>query len=178
MPIPVAARNFPIPEPHLGVLGASVALQFLRPLDVPSSRATAFVGGALVGGGVAIALAATVAAERVNLAEPDALVTAGPFAVSRNPMYEAWTAIYLGAGLTMRSIWPFVLLPGLLALVHVAIGKEEDLLRERFGATYDDYVRRVPRYAAGHAMAWAGLKTVSPHGSRLRSAVGAPRGGR
>jgi protein-S-isoprenylcysteine O-methyltransferase Ste14 len=154
MPIPVAARNFPIPEPHLGVLGASVALQFLRPLDVPSSRATAFVGGALVGGGVAIALAATVAAERVNLAEPDALVTAGPFAVSRNPMYEAWTAIYLGAALTMHSAWPVALLPGLLALVHDAVGREEQELRDRFGAAYDAYARRVPRYLVGHAVDW------------------------
>jgi protein-S-isoprenylcysteine O-methyltransferase Ste14 len=155
MSIPVAVRNVPIPEPHLGLLGVSAVLQILRPLDLPSRCATAFVGGALVGSGVALAVAATAAAERVHLADPDALVTGGPFAVSRNPMYEAWTAIYLGTALTMHSAWPFVLLPGLLALVHAAVGREEQELRARFGAAYDVYAHRVPRYVVGHAGGWA-----------------------
>jgi protein-S-isoprenylcysteine O-methyltransferase Ste14 len=154
MSIPVAVRNFPIPEPHLGLLGVSAALQILRPFDLPARRATAFVGGALVGSGVALAVAATAAAERVHLADPDALVTGGPFAVSRNPMYEAWTAIYLGAALTMHSAWPVALLPGLLALVHDAVGREEQELRDRFGPAYDAYARRVPRYLVGHAVDW------------------------
>jgi protein-S-isoprenylcysteine O-methyltransferase Ste14 len=121
MPVPPAVRNFPVPEPHLGLLALSVALHVLQPFRLPSSRATAFMGGGLVGAGTAIALAATLAAKRTDLADPDGLVTSGPFAVSRNPMYEAWTAIYLGAGLTMRSAWPFILLPGLLVLVRGAV---------------------------------------------------------
>jgi protein-S-isoprenylcysteine O-methyltransferase Ste14 len=111
-------------------------------------------GGVLVGGGATIALAATAAAERTDLADPSGLVTGGPFAVSRNPMYEAWTAIYLGAALTMHSAWPVALLPGLLALVHDAVGREEQELRDRFGAAYDAYARRVPRYLVGHAVDW------------------------
>jgi protein-S-isoprenylcysteine O-methyltransferase Ste14 len=155
MSIPVAVRNFPIPEPHLGLLGVSAALQILRPFDLPARRATAFVGGALVGSGVALAVAATAAAERVHLADPDALVTGGPFAVSRNPMYEAWTAIYVGAGLAMGSAWPLVLLPGLLVLVQGAVEAEERELRDRFGTAYDAYARRVPRFVIGHAVASA-----------------------
>jgi protein-S-isoprenylcysteine O-methyltransferase Ste14 len=154
MSIPVAVRNFPIPEPHLGLLGLGVALHVLRPFGLPSSRAISLAGGVLVGGGATIALAATAAAERTDLADPSGLVTGGPFAVSRNPMYEAWTAIYVGAGLTMHSAWPFVLLPGLLALVHAAVGQEERELRRRFGAAYDAYARRVPRYVVGHAGDW------------------------
>jgi protein-S-isoprenylcysteine O-methyltransferase Ste14 len=151
MPIPVAVRNFPVPEPHLGLLGLGVALHVLRPLHLPTGPATTLVGGALVGGGAAIAFAATLAAEQTDLADPSGLVTRGPFAVSRNPMYEAWTSIYCGAGLTIGSAWPLILLPSLLALVHAAVGQEERELGRRFGAAYEAYAQRVPRYAWQHA---------------------------
>jgi protein-S-isoprenylcysteine O-methyltransferase Ste14 len=155
MRMPLAVRNFPIPEPHLGLLGLGVALHALRPLTLPSSRAMSLGAGALVGGGAAIALAATLAAERTDLADPSGLVTSGPFAVSRNPMYEAWTAIYVGAGLAMGSAWPLVLLPGLLVLVQGAVEAEERELRDRFGTAYEAYARRVPRFVIGHAVASA-----------------------
>ena len=45
------------------------------------------------------------------------------------------------------TFWGLVLFPAAVLLVRWgAIGPEERFLRERFGARYDDYTRRVRRW--------------------------------
>ena len=46
------------------------------------------------------------------------LVTWGPFRYSRNPIYVAYTLVYLGAAFMLGSTWTLVLLPIALALVQ------------------------------------------------------------
>ena len=61
-------------------------------------------------------------------------------------MYVAWTAIYLGFALVVRSAWLLRLTPLLAGLIHREARGEEERLAERFGAEYDAYRARVRRY--------------------------------
>ncbi|MCC7009972.1 MAG: isoprenylcysteine carboxylmethyltransferase family protein [Acidobacteria bacterium] len=71
----------------------------------------------------------------------------GPYRWSRNPMYVGCVAIYLGATSWLNSAWPLVLLPVVIvALTSIVIAREERYMRWRFGAEYDAYCRRVPRW--------------------------------
>ncbi len=75
------------------------------------------------------------------------LVDHGPFAVSRNPRYLGLLCLYAAVGLLVPSVWSLLLTPLAVVLVEWgAIRPEERFLRQRFGATYDDYARRAPRW--------------------------------
>jgi protein-S-isoprenylcysteine O-methyltransferase Ste14 len=78
---------------------------------------------------------------------PTALVTDGPFEITRNPAYVGMTLIYTGVSLLAGSAWPLVILPGVLAAVdRGVIVREEEYLEGRFGAAYDQYRARVRRW--------------------------------
>jgi protein-S-isoprenylcysteine O-methyltransferase Ste14 len=75
------------------------------------------------------------------------LITTGPFAWSRNPIYVANTALVLGAGLYFGNIW----LVGLafvaaLMTLKLAIEREERHLAAKFGAAWETYAVRVRRW--------------------------------
>lgn len=78
---------------------------------------------------------------------PRHLVVRGLYRYVRNPMYLSVTIIVLGEALLIRSrplaiswaIW--------FAFVNLfVIGYEEPTLRRQFGASYDEYTRRVGRW--------------------------------
>ena len=76
-----------------------------------------------------------------------ALVTDGPFRLSRNPVYVGYTLLYLGVGFWVNSVWPLVLLPLVLWLMYrVVISREEAYLEHRFGEAYRAYKHRVRRW--------------------------------
>ena len=147
VPLRVALRNLPLPEPHLALLGLGLVLHRLRPLRLPvARRAAAFGGGVGIGASAAAIFWATHAAGEVDLAEPDRLVMTGPYALTRHPMYEAWTAMYSAITLGLRNGWLAALFPVLLAFVHHETGREDARLRREFGPAHADYSRAVPRY--------------------------------
>ena len=75
------------------------------------------------------------------------LVTAGPYQWTRNPQYVAYVSGYIGAALLANTVWPIVLLPGVIALlVTVVIAREERYLQSVFGSDYREYCRRVNRW--------------------------------
>jgi protein-S-isoprenylcysteine O-methyltransferase Ste14 len=75
------------------------------------------------------------------------IVEQGPYRFSRNPMYVGFTASYLGLALFFNVVWPIVLLPVVLIVLTVGvIAREERYMRERFGADYEAYCGRVPRW--------------------------------
>lgn len=79
--------------------------------------------------------------------QPRRLVTGGPFALSRNPMYVALTTGYAGVAMIIARPWPLLLLPlAVLFMNRVIIPFEERRLAATFGATYADYCRRVRRW--------------------------------
>lgn len=78
---------------------------------------------------------------------PTALVTNGPFRLTRNPGYLGLTLTYCGLSLLTRILWPLLLLPGvLLAVDRGVIQREERYLGKEFGSAYGDYRRRVRRW--------------------------------
>jgi protein-S-isoprenylcysteine O-methyltransferase Ste14 len=75
------------------------------------------------------------------------LVTQGPYAVVRNPIYLGMFGMLLGTGLVFSRWW--TLLAGLIFFFvgnQIRIRTEEQLLRETFGSQFDDYARRVPAF--------------------------------
>ncbi len=78
---------------------------------------------------------------------PERLLTAGPFAVSRNPLYLANTLLLIAIGLIVGSIW-FILAAFLAAFAtrKLAVEKEEKVLSQKFGKKYRDYAKRVRRW--------------------------------
>ena len=75
------------------------------------------------------------------------LVSDGPFAHSRNPIYLAQNLLFLGIAFLGNGLVPQLLLPLLLAVMHHGvIRREERYLAARFGPPYLDYCRRVRRW--------------------------------
>jgi len=77
----------------------------------------------------------------------DHLVTDGPFAYTRHPLYLAGTMLLLGIGLIAGVAWFLLLaLAAAFAVQKLAIEREESHLQARFGAAYRDYAARVRRW--------------------------------
>ena len=77
----------------------------------------------------------------------NALVTTGPYKVTRNPIYIGMTLVYFGLAIVMTSLWVLLLLiPVLMILQHGVVMPEEAYLKRRFGAAYRKYQAHVPRW--------------------------------
>ncbi len=139
--------NFPVPEAHLivGVIG--VILGILWPLTFAWDGVwPTTVGIALIAAGLGLMVWATSSAGRVKLADPDRLITDGPYSISRHPMYVAWTLVYLGVAAILTSAWLLILLPILAVWVHMESGREERRMTAVFGSAYTTYQSQTRRY--------------------------------
>lgn len=144
-------RDYP---PYHLVLG--LALQYgLRRFwpaatwNVPGLRAA---GGALMIAGVVFILGVVLVFRRKRttirpFVPPTRLIATGPYRFSRNPIYLAMGVVQLGWGLGLGSL-PALAVPPLFAVVVTLrfIRPEERDLTAAFGAAYDDYRKRVPRW--------------------------------
>jgi protein-S-isoprenylcysteine O-methyltransferase Ste14 len=140
-------RNVPFPETHIAPLLLGVAVDFMFPRILIANSAIPFVLSIpLLLGGILIILGAVREAGSQEVDEPTVLITSGPYAWSRNPMYVAWTLIYIGAICIINSVWLLLLLPVALVLTHFVVLREEKKLEELFGDSYSDYRQNVRRY--------------------------------
>src|SRR5206468_12404583 len=78
---------------------------------------------------------------------PKQLVVVGLYRYCRNPMITGIYAMLTGEALALRSPW----VAGWAALFMIGmtshiVFQEEPLLRDRFGESYDDYCKHVPRW--------------------------------
>ncbi len=80
-----------------------------------------------------------------QVVESHELVTSGPYAWVRNPIYTAMTGMLIATGLAVSTL-SVLIAAVLLSLVGILIRVrlEERLLRARFGELYEEYARRVP----------------------------------
>lgn len=130
--------RMPIPWVFVLAYLAGIGLQLLIPLQVSSSAmslSAQVAGGVLftVGAGLAVwslLIFRRAAAKTVPGEASVGLVTAGPYRLSRNPIYAGLILAYLGEAGLLVQLWPLLFLP--LAVVYVnwfVIPVEEAALR-------------------------------------------------
>ncbi|WP_104174787.1 isoprenylcysteine carboxylmethyltransferase family protein [Arthrobacter sp. Y81] len=163
------ASNIPLPEQNLLGIAAGLLLQRVLPLRLgggtnrvapgtgrPGTRRP-HAGGQRLAGQQVIGLGAMAAgcfvigwswaaARGTRLADPGVLVTSGPYALCRNPMYVGWSLLHLGMGLVRDDAWTIAALPFSAAAVHRQVLREESQLADKFGDRFRCYERSVPRY--------------------------------
>lgn len=93
------------------------------------------------------------------------LATCGPYARTRNPLYFGSAILAAGFGIAGQSVWAGALVAAYFAIFYYAVMRnEEEDLRKRFGAPFDEYAARVPLFfpafiarggPGGSAFSWA-----------------------
>jgi protein-S-isoprenylcysteine O-methyltransferase Ste14 len=151
---PQENAGVPIPPPLIYVvpLLAGLGLRTVLP-GIPLPRLVRRVLGVLLvacGGGLIFWFARTMQQTKtpINPTKPvTALVTDGPFRVSRNPAYLGMAVLYAGLALLLNMLSALLALPLVLRLVtRVVIEREEPYLEKRFGEEYREYRARVRRW--------------------------------
>ena len=77
------------------------------------------------------------------------LITNGPFAYVRNPLYVGNMLVYIGVGVMSMALFPWLIVAaaGWFFLQYtIIITGEEEYLRTRFGEAYGAYCREVHRF--------------------------------
>ena len=134
------------------LVGAMVAADPFLPLIRFGEPALPWGGWALVALGVCIAGPAMLRFRRARtnfhtFKEPGVLVTDGPFAISRNPMYVGMVLAGLGAALITATLAGVILAAAFALVVRYRyIAYEERAMRLKFGARYEAYCRKVGRW--------------------------------
>ena len=140
----------PLIEAAAVVTAALGALAF--PVGVGLGPLARWLGWALIVLGLALDFwaIATLRRARTNILPNRAagrLVTNGPFAFTRNPIYLGNTIAVAGLGGAVNSLWFVVAAIIAAKLVEIlAIRREEAHLAFRFGPEWVDYAARVPRW--------------------------------
>jgi len=148
---PVAGVVVPPPLLYALLLAAGLILNHQRPRPVLPEAIAAIAGPFLAAWGL-IVIPAVLAFRRAGTSPrpwrpATALVTGGPYKISRNPMYLGFTLIYLGASVWANALWPLLALPVVLAVTDRGqIAREEAYLERRFGDEYRRYKARVRRW--------------------------------
>jgi protein-S-isoprenylcysteine O-methyltransferase Ste14 len=140
-------NNIPLPEPHMAGILASGVLHLTRPWKFPGRRwLYSSAGWTLAGTGIAISASAVRTVSDVDLERPSTLISTGPYAISRNPMYVGWMLLYLGVALVTRNAWMVASLPIVGGIIHQDVLREEHKLERAFGEEYIRYRKQVRRY--------------------------------
>ncbi|MGB0035714.1 MAG: isoprenylcysteine carboxylmethyltransferase family protein [Candidatus Acidiferrales bacterium] len=86
-------------------------------------------------------------AYQARIVEGHELITQGPYGLVRNPIYLGILGFLVAAGLAV-SRWEALLASTMIFLIgnEIRVRSEEKLLREAFGAQFDEYAQRVPAF--------------------------------
>lgn len=77
------------------------------------------------------------------------LITNGPFAYVRNPLYVGNMLLYAGVGVMSMALFPWLLIVAVVWFYiqyTLIVSKEEEYLSERFGNDFEHYCQRVSRF--------------------------------
>lgn len=97
-----------------------------------------------------VGLGAPVEIFRVALLPTELLVTTGPYAYTRNPMFLGLLFVMLAVALYGMSISGLMMLPIIaIAGLEYLRAYEEPVLKKRFGQEYSSYRRSVPALIPG-----------------------------
>lgn len=135
-----AVQHVLAPGPGTGGSGSGTVRRVLA-VSVAAGSAALMVGAARR----FFAVGTTV--EPFDPSQASVLVTDGPNALTRNPMYVGMAGVLTAHALARGGWATWLPVAGFVAVIdRVQVQPEEAALHARFGAEYDDYCRRVRRW--------------------------------
>jgi protein-S-isoprenylcysteine O-methyltransferase Ste14 len=146
-----------LPPPVLFVSALLLGIVFARVLPIPAAPPSALpflrlaaLLLAIASGTLAVAAFLTLRRHRTTFRTDRpvaALVTTGPFRLTRNPLYLSLALLLVATSAFLNSPWPVAfLVPALALLQRLAIRPEERYLLQAYGNEYEQYCRRVRRW--------------------------------
>ncbi|MBC7953050.1 MAG: isoprenylcysteine carboxylmethyltransferase family protein [Rhodospirillaceae bacterium] len=144
-------RIYP-PVYMVGAGAVMAALDYWAPLARLVPQAWMWTGAlpVAVGLGLAAWSALTFRRHRTSVhpfRRADSLVTVGPFAFSRNPIYLGMALVLLGVAVALGTASPVLIIPIFMAVIDRCIIRDEErMLAETFGDTFTAYAARVRRW--------------------------------
>ncbi len=82
----------------------------------------------------------------IDKKDPAKLITTKAFAISRNPLYVCFFALFGGLFLVHCNVVVAITLVVFVLVIHRQVLREEAFLREHYGAEFEDYCKKVRRY--------------------------------
>jgi protein-S-isoprenylcysteine O-methyltransferase Ste14 len=147
-----AGVRVPPPLVYLGGLAVGFGLEALLPGSSLPAVVQWVLGGALLVAGLALLASFNTTFQRKGTAvEPwkptTAIVTTGPYRLTRNPAYVGMALVYVGIAVLSQAAWALAPLPVVLLIIdRTVIAREERYLERKFGQEYLDYKGRVRRW--------------------------------
>ena len=136
----------------LGFIVAGLALDALWPAPVLPATVQYLAGPLVFAAGVALLAAAMgrISAAGTNMPTnrpATAIVTDGPYQLTRNPIYVAMALGFAGIAVTIDSAWLIAFVVPFMAVIHLGVVKrEERYLENKFGDAYRRYRASVRRW--------------------------------
>lgn len=131
------AYGFEWPRPHFRVLFESAFVNSMGALFCLSALCFMTLGIFSFGSSFRVG---------IDAEQPGRLVTTGIFGVTRNPLYVAFGMMLAGEFLIQPTVLMLLYLVAGFALFHRQVLREEQYLCAHYGADYQLYCQRVPRY--------------------------------
>ncbi|HLV85701.1 MAG TPA: isoprenylcysteine carboxylmethyltransferase family protein [Candidatus Sulfotelmatobacter sp.] len=78
----------------------------------------------------------------VTIKQGHELITTGPYAVVRHPIYTGMLAGLLGTAIALSQVRGFVAFILLFVMFWIKLRKEEEFMRSQFGETYANYANQ------------------------------------
>ena len=147
-----AGVHVPPPVIYIVLFGVGLLLHWLVPFSFPPiwlARVAAliFLGCGLILGIWSVGLFRRAHTNVMPIQPTTALVIAGPYRLTRNPIYLGFLCVYIAAALWFGVVWALALVPlVVLAVQRLAIAKEERYLEQKFGEAYRQYCAQVRRW--------------------------------
>lgn len=142
----------PPPLIYAVALVVSLILHWRIPLPLVPRKIRWPLGAPLIAGAIMPAFLAfrgmRKAGTNVNPEQPTtALIVEGPYRFTRNPIYLGMAVLYTGIAILVNTLWPILLLPGVLFIMtRGVIKREETYLEQKFGEQYVTYKKTVRRW--------------------------------
>jgi len=142
----------PPPLIYLGGVAVGIIADSFLPVPRILFPGQAWFGGLLTAAGFVLSIWSVLEFVRHGT-HPDprhpttVLITVGPYRFSRNPIYLAFTLMYLGVASWLGKFWILTgVVPALLLTHFGVVRREERYLSGKFGGAYEAYRQRVRRW--------------------------------
>jgi protein-S-isoprenylcysteine O-methyltransferase Ste14 len=147
-----AGVRVPPPLIYAALFGLGALVHLLMPFTFLPMFAARVAALLFLGCGLPLAMWSILLFRRAHThVEPvkptTALVEAGPYRLTRNPIYLGLLCVYIAAALWWGLGWALLLAPVVvLAVQRLVIAREERYLDQKFGDAYRRYRARVRRW--------------------------------